>query len=520
MNVFDIVSEITSLRELRLAENDLHGNLSSAVSKLSSLEVLDLQGNKLTSLPEEVQHLTSMRSLNVSSNELSSIPMALFETSLIELIANKNRFEGAFFSIASAPHLQELNISNNSLRSLCEGDTIDLPALKSLNVSTNRITTFPSVETWTGLQTFIVAENKLPAFPEGFTTLPQLRTADFTANDITHIDGKIALMSLDHLTLAANPLRERKFLTMSFEDIKRDLSARLTRADPGVDEDQETTDPISGDAAAEPQGWQVTPSGTLDLSSRFPALDSVDESALSTVADSIRHFNLSSNAFALIPPILSSIPFLTVLDLSKNRLATVLTIPLILPRLKDMRLSSNAISSLDPITTHLTAPALSSLDVSNNRLSSSLPALHTSFPALTSLLAADNQISDVSAASLDGLTIVNLSNNSIERLDPRIGLLPLKGLNVEGNVFRVPSYHVLQRGTEAVLAWLRDRIPAGEVVAGASEVQEEEDVKVERASWQSSSTVRTVFWDAVDGDGDGNGDGKGVSAGVGVDETF
>jgi hypothetical protein len=75
---------------------------------------------------------------------------------------------------------------------------------------------------------------------------------------------------------------------------------------------------------------------------------------------------------------------------------------------------------------------------------------------------------------------VNLANNDIERLEPQIGTLAdtLTSLNVEGNKFRVPSYHVLQKGTESVLAWLRDRIP--------------------RESWKSDGTV---FFDADDGDG-------------------
>jgi hypothetical protein len=40
----------------------------------------------------------------------------------------------------------------------------------------------------------------------------------------------------------------------------------------------------------------------------------------------------------------------------------------------------------------------------------------------------------------------------------------------------VPSYHILQKGTEAVLGWLRDRMP--------------------RESWKSDGTV---FFDADDG---------------------
>jgi Leucine-rich repeat (LRR) protein len=521
MSVVDVVSGIPTLRELKLAENDLQGDLPGAIGNMGTLEVLDLQGNKLTSLPEEVRQLECLRSLNVSSNQLRSVPMALFETSLTEFIANKNRFEGNFFTTASLPHLQELNISNNSLKALCDGEFIDMPMLKTLNVSMNRLVSLPSVETWTKLQTLVVAENKLASFPEGFTTLPQLRTADFTANDITQIDESIALMPLEHLTLAANPLRERKFLTMSFEDIKRDLLSRLALTDVSA-ADEGGVDPMSEEAASNIPAWQVTPSGTLDLSSQ--SLTELDDTALSTVADDIRHLNLSSNAFIAIPSTLSAIPFLTVLDLSKNRIAEVLTSPLTLLRLKDLRLSSNNLTSLDQLTTHLLAPALTSLDISNNRLASTLPVLRTSFPALASLLASDNQFSDVPAVPLAGLTVVNLSNNSIERLDARIGLLTgLKSLNVEGNKFRVPSYHVLQRGTDAVLGWLRDRIPAEAVSESSEGVEpqvdgdesgevdqenEETDVQqqtakhAERESWQSSNSVQTVIWDGPDVDGE------------------
>ncbi|EAT84459.2 hypothetical protein SNOG_08183 [Parastagonospora nodorum SN15] len=471
MDVFDVISNITSLRELRIAENELEGDLPANIGNLASLEILELQNNKLTSLPNEIRQLTSLRLLNVASNQLTRVPMELFETALMELIANKNPFEGSFFRVTSATSLQELNISNCSLKTLCDGDSIDLSALKTLNVSMNRLASLPSVESWTNLQALIVAENKLTAFPEGFTTLSQLRTADFTANDISQIDERIALMSLEHLTLAANPLRERKFLTMAFEDIKRDLASRLPADLAEADEDG--TEFTAEGAVENVLGWEVTPSGTLDLSSK--TLSSLDEDAVLAFADTIRHFNLQQNAFDSIPPSLSHITFLTVLDLSRNSIATALTSHLSLPKLKELRLAANKLTSLDPLIIFLAAPALQTLDVSNNNLLGTLPPLRSTYPQLISLIASDNRICEVPAPSLDGLKIVNLANNDIERLEPQIGLLQgsLTSLNVEGNKFRVPSWNVLQKGTEAVLGWLRDRIP--------------------RESWRSDGTV---FFDA------------------------
>jgi hypothetical protein len=73
----------------------------------------------------------------------------------------------------------------------------------------------------------------------------------------------------------------------------------------------------------------------------------------------------------------------------------------------------------------------------------------------------DNVITDIPAEALRGLKVANLSNNEIARLPPEIGLLAgtLTNFEVEGNTFRVPSYAILKKGTEAVLTWLRDKIP-------------------------------------------------------------
>jgi Leucine-rich repeat (LRR) protein len=342
----------------------------------------------------------------------------------------------------------------------------------------------------------IVGENKLTVLPEGFTTLTELRAADFTANDITQLDERIALMSLRTLILAANPLRERKFLTMSFEDMKRNLASRLPAAEASVVDEDGVEFPAEN-AAPEAQGWQVTPSGTLDLSSK--SLDTIDEILLAAVADDIRQLHLHQNAFTCIPAPLSQITFLTVLDLSRNNIETALTSPLSLPKLKDLRLAANKISTLDSLIDHLAAPAMQTLDVSNNRLTGTLPCLHITFPSLISLLAADNALSTVPASSLDGLKTVNLANNDIERLDPLIGRSQgtLTSLNVEGNKFRVPSYHMLQKGTESVLAWLKERVPVEVPVEVLVDVEEEVKQKdIVRESWKSNTTV---FWDADDG---------------------
>ncbi|KAF2731781.1 L domain-like protein [Polyplosphaeria fusca] len=464
---FDVISRISSLREVKLSENKLLGALPGSVGSLKQLEVLEVQGNKLTSLPKEICELVHLRTLNISENLLTTVPSELFTSvPIVELIATKNNFSGSFFDVDTVPHLQNLQLSNNSLASLCVTGTILLPALKTLNVSANRLSALPDISSWTSLTTLLAGENKLSVFPEGFVTLQQLRSADFSANNITKLDEKIAVMNgLMNLTLVANPLRDRKFLSMETQDIKRDLMSRLEPTEGGMGQDEEGADAAVGaELSHEENGWQLKPSGTLDLSSQN--LSELDEGALLSFAErnDVRQLYLQQNCLTVIPNMLSGLPHLTLLDLSKNNMSTPLMDRLELPRLRELRLSGNKLQSLGDLLTLLSAPALQHLDVSNNRLSGTLPSMRDTFPGLILLIASDNAISEVSAKVLEGLKVVNLSNNEIPKLDPRIGLLQgtLTSLDVEGNTFRVPNYAVLQKGTDAVLNWLRDKVPLGD----------------------------------------------------------
>lgn len=462
----EIISQMSSLKDLKLAENGLEGVLPGCIGSLSQLEILELQGNKLSSLPDELQELVHIRTLNITGNHFRTLPMTVLTAiPVIELLASKNALNGSLFrdSMDQAPYLQILDVSSNAITALCETNTMLMPALKTLNISNNRFASLPDISSWTELITLLAGENKLSKLPDGFTTLQNLRSADFTGNDLTKLDERIALMEgLEILTVAANPLRDRKFLTMNAEDIKKDLYSRL---EPAVIEDtpEETAEAEDEELEAlpAPDGWVLKTSGTLDLSSKN--LSELDEAKLAAFIKTheVRQLYLYQNSFDTMPALLSIVNHLTVLDLSKNNIVKAISEPLRLPHLRELRLANNKLQSLDPLMACLIAPCLQHLDVTNNRIFGSLPVLREVFPDLTLLMASDNVITDVPAESLRGLKVVNLSNNEIARLPPEIGLLAgtLTSFEVEGNTFRVPSYAILKKGTEAVLTWLRDKIP-------------------------------------------------------------
>jgi Leucine-rich repeat (LRR) protein len=60
------------------------------------------------------------------------------------------------------------------------------------------------------------------------------------------------------------------------------------------------------------------------------------------------------------------------------------------------------------------------------------------------------------------LSELDVSNNQLSSLPPQLGLLAgsLRVLQLEGNCLRTIRRPILEKGTAAVLDWLRDRIPA------------------------------------------------------------
>jgi Leucine-rich repeat (LRR) protein len=469
-----VISQITSLRDLKVGNNDLTGELSAGVVKLRHLEVLDIQQNRLTSLPEGLAELVRLRVLNLSENAFTSLPFqTLYRLPLIELSAAKNKLEGVLIPIQDVelPQLQVLDVSGNSLTSLAL-DELRLPSLHQLSCAANRLTSLPDMTSWQSIFTLAAEDNNISSIPEGFTELKKVKNVDLTGNNIKVLDDRIGRMeSLDIFRISGNPLREKKFSSMTAEDLKRALSARL--APPEIEVVQEESSEVFTSCPSSPtrpstSSWPVKAGGILDRSdSQSFSLNPVI--AGETAANNtIRVLDLRHNLFKEIPsPITLFASTLTSLILSHNELAndTFLNYDLELPSLKELNLSSNTFTSLHPLTTHLQAPSLEKLDISFNRLVS-LPILRSSFSRLTVLLASNNSIKDLPPEAVKGLKVLDCSSNDIESLNARIGLLGgpggLERLDVSGNRFRVPKYTVLEKGTEATLMWLRDRIPVGE----------------------------------------------------------
>jgi Leucine-rich repeat (LRR) protein len=456
----DLVCQIgNSLTDLRMAENKLSGILPNCIKNLPNLQVLDLHGNNLSALPDALQELVHLRILNLAQNRLSSIPAGiLVNLSLVDLILSGNQLSGVLLpsEIQSlGKSLKLLDVSHNALEAISPAL---LPSVQTLNLTGNRFKSLPDVSSWHELLTIAAGGNLLCELPPGLTTLCKLRNADFSNNNIAKLhDGIASMENLNTINLAGNPLRERKYLTMSAQDLKADLQKRGLVVDGTQEVDAVPTISITSS------------NGILDWSAR-----SLSESKIqiADLKDPIYDLRLHHNALGTIPVSFIAHPAvsetLKLLDLAHNAFQTsYLSTNITLPRLKDLSLASCQLKSLDDLTSNITAPELITLNISTNRLKGTLPQLRAHFPALTALFVADNKFNDLKVAAVQGLITLDIRNNEIEHLEPRLGLLGgsagLRALEVSGNRLRVPRWDVLEKGTEAVLRYLRGRVPLDEL---------------------------------------------------------
>ena len=472
-DALEIIGKVQSLRELRVSENLLQGSLPECLCNLEMLEILDIHNNAVSCLSSEFARLSRLKVLTVSDNKLSNLPFeAMIAFPLVELDASKNRLSGSLFpsKISEFRFLRHLSVSENAL-DLISKDDIEFPSLQTMNIAQNKISSLPHMANWKELSSLVAGNNQLGVIPEGLVSLPALKTIDLSCNKMTRLDDRMGLMvNLQVLEIRNNPLRERRLFSLNLDDLKAELRARLTASEPlisPVSPTATTKFPKVSEVSNDTETWTVfLKSGILDRSNS--KLRDIEHTDLVPVLEAnVKTLVLHHNVLQEIPLAITGLGFsLATLDISNNKLgqsSAVLTQHLPLPNLQTLNIASNSLTSLSSLTENLLAPSLRTLNISFNRLIN-LPPLRETFLGLTKVLASNNRIVDLEVGSVCGLQILDVSSNEIAHLPPKLALLQgeLKTLMVGGNRFRVPSWGVVQKGTEEVLSWLRKRIPEGE----------------------------------------------------------
>jgi len=151
---------------LSLQYNNLSGLITPAISGLTYLEYLWLNGNKITSLPESIWTLTGLRDLVLDYNQISYLPQSLWDlNSLVTLQLLDNNLILLPASIANLTNLEMIYLNNNQLVAI-PSSVGYLSKLSTLDLENNHLTSLPN-NIWNlpYMESLYIDHNKLVSLP-------------------------------------------------------------------------------------------------------------------------------------------------------------------------------------------------------------------------------------------------------------------------------------------------------------------------------------------------------------------
>lgn len=160
-----------------------HGIAEESLTSPEEVKRLDLSAKAIDALPEAFGLLTSLVALNLANNRLQRLPETM----------------------AGMQYLSNLDLRHNRFEAL--PDVIGTFALRSLNVSANRLKNVDALKQCSELRVLDLSGNKLEHFGECLHPDNELRTLNLASNFIRSVEGSFASMQhLERLNLSDNLL--------------------------------------------------------------------------------------------------------------------------------------------------------------------------------------------------------------------------------------------------------------------------------------------------------------------------
>eukprot|EP00127_Corallochytrium_limacisporum_P004728 Clim_evm82s172 gene=Clim_evmTU82s172 len=446
---------LVTLKVLQIDANELL-ELPISVGELVHMEQLYLQRNSLTTLPSSLGCCQALRTVDLSYNQLVSVPDVLFHLpELKDLKLSRNR-------IKEVPNIRSRTLVRLEIRECsleCIGD-IDCPCLKELYLGSNKLAGFPPKLNAALLTTIDCGTNKISNIPNDIDkTLPNVERLDISNNGISEIPPAVVrLRQLESLVIEGNPLRSIRqgVIAKGTSAVIKYLKDRYAEED-ADDQPQDVMNRMRNMALHE----DYQKGALVNLAGK--GLSAVPDEVHEAVKDLgvVKRLNLSNNKFVEVPTeVAQAGRHLEDLDLSINRLVRFPgDLCTCLSNLAHLDLSRNQMDLLPLEFSHL--GQLLSLRLGYNKFRA-IPALE-GLNTLEVLILTDNQIASIDVhilLSVPKLKTLDLSNNNISQVPAELGHLRLQSLGLTGNPFRIPRPQIVMKGTNAILDYLRSRLPA------------------------------------------------------------
>ncbi|MFO8018982.1 MAG: hypothetical protein R6U96_10125 [Promethearchaeia archaeon] len=203
----DALSQLSALTELSLTHNNI-SMLSESIGDLSSLKNLYLDNNRIIRLPESITQLESLVTLNLEDNCISTLPDTIGHlTSLKTLELSNNNFIEFPRALGNLHSLEKLTLKKNKLMKLSKS-LGELQSLKVLILTDNKLISLPdSIGDLIRLEKLDLRGNYLKSIPESIVdcaSLSELKLDDNNISKIPELFGN--LHSLRYLSIRRNYL--------------------------------------------------------------------------------------------------------------------------------------------------------------------------------------------------------------------------------------------------------------------------------------------------------------------------
>ncbi|CAH8563776.1 unnamed protein product [Dicrocoelium dendriticum] len=211
--------QITELpQEMKLMKNvQLLSITSSAfqnasfICELTNLSLLNLSGNRLLSIPNEISNLRCLKVLDLSTNNISIMPEGIFKLKMLQsLDISENGISELPASISKLRGLQVLACASNKLHVIPE-EISHLSNLQILNLINNKLSFLPiSIGNLKSLLVIHVDHNELDHIPSQLFHCSSLTELSVSNNFIFgYLSSEIgSLTNLRALNLSSNQLKK------------------------------------------------------------------------------------------------------------------------------------------------------------------------------------------------------------------------------------------------------------------------------------------------------------------------
>ncbi|KAD4178959.1 hypothetical protein E3N88_27550 [Mikania micrantha] len=466
-----------------LIKFDCSGNqlkdLPCLLGNCLDLSDLKASNNCITSLPEDLGNCSKMSKFDIEGNKLTMLSEKLVAswTLLTELNAAKNTLIGIPENIGSLSRLIRLDLHHNRITSI-PSSIKGCSLLAEFYMGNNLLTSLPTeIGELINLGAFDLHSNKLKEYPVEACKL-KLSVLDLSNNSLSGLPPEIGLMTtLRKLVLTGNPIRTLRSSLVSGPTpaLLRFLRSRLpAEEESGTSESKDKVIALAsrlslgskelslgghGLSIVPPQVWETSDITKVDLSR-----NSIEDLPIQfSSCASLETLILSRNKIKEWPTaIMESLHNLVCLKLDYNPLRQILSDGFqVASKLQVLDLSGNA-GCLPENPGFSFLMQLQELYLRRMQISE-IRADIISLPKLRILDMSQNSLQLVpegikNATSLQEL---HLSDNNISTLPPELGLLEpnLQVLQLDGNPLRSIRRTILDRGTKAILMYLKDKIP-------------------------------------------------------------